>query len=251
MAADRARTPHKWPTEISPDEDLYAIVDDKTDDVKFLVFTSLAKRANLIRDNKSWAAISSEEFTNEVDDPDLYIEHVGLDFIDFFDSNQSQLAGGEIKFSDYSSSAKKPVTAAGEKSNNEPCPPATQNIAINLKNRRSAISGADYGPLNPKEPNEEFWAAKADQWSVTPEEAKKSLCGNCVMFIVTDKMKECIASGIEQGGSGSVNAWDAINTAELGYCEAFDFKCAASRTCNAWVTGGPISDEVQSNRGVE
>jgi hypothetical protein len=27
----------------------------------------------------------------------------------------------------------------------------------------------------------------------------------------------------------------------LGYCEAFDFKCAASRTCDAWVVGGPIT----------
>jgi hypothetical protein len=62
------------------------------------------------------------------------------------------------------------------------------------------------------------------------------------MFITTTEMKDCIAQGIEQGGSGNENAWDAINAAELGYCEAFDFKCAASRTCNAWVTGGPIDD---------
>jgi hypothetical protein len=26
----------------------------------------------------------------------------------------------------------------------------------------------------------------------------------------------------------------------MGYCEALDFKCAASRTCNAWAVGGPI-----------
>jgi hypothetical protein len=61
------------------------------------------------------------------------------------------------------------------------------------------------------------------------------------MFIRTPKMLDCIASGLESGDSSKENAWDAIDTAELGYCEAFDFKCAASRTCNAWVVGGPIT----------
>jgi hypothetical protein len=30
----------------------------------------------------------------------------------------------------------------------------------------------------------------------------------------------------------------------LGYCELFDFKCAGSRTCDAWLTCGPLTDEV-------
>ena len=34
-----------------------------------------------------------------------------------------------------------------------------------------------------------------------------------------------------------------IETANLGYCELFDFKCAGDRTCDAWITGGPITDE--------
>jgi hypothetical protein len=125
--------------------------------------------------------------------------------------------------------------------NNE-CPPATQDISINLANREKAIKDGGYGPLNPAEPNEEFWQEKATRWSITPDEAKKSICGNCVMFIRTTKMRDCIAQGIEQGGSSEDNAWDAVDAAELGYCEAFDFKCAASRTCNAWVAGGPIDD---------
>ncbi len=121
------------------------------------------------------------------------------------------------------------------------CPPATGDIGINLANRQKAIDTAAYGPLNPKEPNDEFWQEKAKRWSVDISEAKKSLCGNCVMFIRTPKMLDCIASGLESGDSSKENAWDAIDTAELGYCEAFDFKCAASRTCNAWVVGGPIT----------
>jgi hypothetical protein len=123
------------------------------------------------------------------------------------------------------------------------CPSATSDIKLNLENRENAIKAAEYGPLNPKEPNDEFWQDKADRWSLPVEEAKKSICGNCVFFIRTPSMLDCIASGIESGDSSSKNAWDAIDTAELGYCEAFDFKCAASRTCNAWVVGGPITEE--------
>ena len=62
------------------------------------------------------------------------------------------------------------------------------------------------------------------------------------MFIRTKDMLNCIATGIEAGDSSEQNAWDAIDAAELGYCESFDFKCAASRTCDAWVAGGPITD---------
>jgi hypothetical protein len=121
------------------------------------------------------------------------------------------------------------------------CPEATQDIELNLENRQNAIDNVGYGPLNPNEPNEEFWQEKADKWKTTAEEAKTAVCGNCVFFIRTPKMLDCISSGIEQGDSSAVDADAAIGQAELGYCEALDFKCAASRTCNAWATGGPIT----------
>jgi hypothetical protein len=120
------------------------------------------------------------------------------------------------------------------------CPPATQDIVLNIENRQNAIDNVGYGPLNPDEPNTEFWQEKADRWDTTPVEASKSICGNCVFFVRTPEMLDCIANGIEQGASGEKNAWDAIDQAELGFCEALDFKCAASRTCNAWAAGGPI-----------
>jgi len=131
-----------------------------------------------------------------------------------------------------------PLTAAVD---GETCPPATQNIELNLKNRQNAIDNVGYGPLNPKEPNDEFWQDKADKWNTTVEEAQTSRCGNCVFFVRTPQMLDCIATGIEQGGSQQVDADAAITQAELGYCEALDFKCAASRTCNAWAVGGPIT----------
>jgi hypothetical protein len=136
-----------------------------------------------------------------------------------------------------------PVQAAAEA---DDCPPATRDIVLNLDNRQKAIEAAGYGPLNPKELNSEFWQDKADRWKVDVAEAKKSVCGNCVFFVRTPKMLDCISSGLEAGDSGKQNAWDAIDQAELGYCEAFDFKCAASRTCNAWAVGGPITEDSEA-----
>jgi hypothetical protein len=134
---------------------------------------------------------------------------------------------------------KETITAAVESS--EGCPPATKDISINLKNRKNAIDTAMYGPLNPNEPNNEYWQAIAAEWSVDIETAKKQRCGNCAVFIQTPKMLDCIASGL--GNEEGNDAWGSIEAGDLGYCEAFDFKCASSRTCRAWVAGGPVTEE--------
>jgi len=120
------------------------------------------------------------------------------------------------------------------------CPPATQDIQLNLKNRQNAIDNVGYGPLNPAEPNKDFWQDKADRWNITPEEAKTSVCGNCVFFVRTPSMLDCIEKGI---GLGEEEAEGSIAAGELGYCNALDFKCASERTCNAWAAGGPITKE--------
>jgi len=160
---------------------------------------------------------------------------------------------------------KKPVTASGyfkdivlpvtativaDADYGDKCPPATQDIVLNIKNRQNAIDNVGYGPLNPAEPNDEFWQDKADRWKIDPIEAKKSICGNCVFFDRRPKTLDCIETGIAEGGSGEESAWDAIDQAELGYCTALDFKCAASRTCNAWAAGGPITEDVKKEEPV-
>jgi hypothetical protein len=117
------------------------------------------------------------------------------------------------------------------------CPESTQDIKLNIANRQKAIDEADYGPINPNEPNEDYWKAKADQFKGNVEEAKKALCGNCVFFYRTPEILKCIAEGL----GDEVDPYEAIKAGEIGYCEAFDFKCAASRTCAAWVVGGPIT----------
>ena len=120
------------------------------------------------------------------------------------------------------------------------CPPATQDIQLNLENRQNAIDNVGYGPLNPAEPNDEFWQEKADRWKTDIEEAKSAVCGNCIFFVRTPKILDCIENGI---GLGMQEAEGSIEAGELGYCNALDFKCASKRTCNAWAAGGPITED--------
>lgn len=119
------------------------------------------------------------------------------------------------------------------------CPAATKNLELNLKNRQKAIDMARYGPLAPEHPNKEFWAQKARMWRTTAEEAKSSRCKNCAAFIQTREMLNCIEEGLgDEPGNASLKIRAKAN---LGYCELFDFKCAGDRTCDAWITGGPIT----------
>jgi len=121
------------------------------------------------------------------------------------------------------------------------CPEATTDIELNLTNRQEAIDAAHYGPLNPGQPNEEYWQAKADKFNTTIEDAKSARCGNCGFFVQTKEMLACIAAGIGEGTLA--DPYDTIEAGGLGYCEAFDFKCAGARTCDAWISGGPITEE--------
>lgn len=134
------------------------------------------------------------------------------------------------------------------------CPAATQNIDLNLKNRQKAIDEYGYGPLNPNEANEKFWEDKKEKWKLdSVDEAKEALCGNCAAFDITQKTLNCIAKGIGDD-EGSEDPFDVINAGKLGYCRFLKFKCAAARTCDAWVVGGPITDKKKkdaSDKGKE
>ena len=119
------------------------------------------------------------------------------------------------------------------------CPPATQNIDTNLENRQKAIEEYGYGPPNPNKPNEKFWDKKVDMWQVDDiKEVLSMRCGNCAAFDITKHMQTCIAKGI----GTEADPWATIDAGVLGYCKFLKFKCAAKRTCDAWVEGGPIKD---------
>ena len=122
------------------------------------------------------------------------------------------------------------------------CPPATQSIDTNLENRQKAIDEYHYGPLNPAEPNDEYWAELADKWNTDDiDSVKANRCGNCAAFDITSRMLDCIARGI--GSEPGSDAHDTVDAGQLGYCKFLKFKCAAKRTCDAWVEGGPVRDK--------
>ena len=110
------------------------------------------------------------------------------------------------------------------------CPLATQDVALNTKNRNATRKNHMYGPLNPGEPGD-YWEKISKKWDTTEAAAKKSLCGNCVAFDISPRMKDCMPGEVSEGAG------------ELGYCWMHHFKCASERTCDTWATGGPISDD--------
>lgn len=243
-----------WPNKLGPRDDLYAVVDIDNDSTEYLVFASSEKGATYVRNNGAWFQID-ENFFDDIDDPKYATEFVDVEYITYYDRQQLRDEDAAFYSVDIDSvdespieiGVSAPVMAAAE---SDKCPVATQNVSVNLKNRRRAIRDADYGPMNPAEENTDYWVNIADLWGVSAAEAKKSTCGNCVFFFVTTKIRDCIASGLSSDSTVN-DPWDSIDAGDLGYCEAFDFKCAGSRTCSAWATGGPITDENLKEKGVE
>lgn len=121
----------------------------------------------------------------------------------------------------------------------ESCPPATQNLDINIKNRQVAIDKYTYGPANPGNPGD-YWDRIAQIWNIPTKEAMTMRCGNCSAFNVSDKVRNCINVGI---GDHKDDGEAVIEKADLGYCEILHFKCAGTRTCAVWLHGGPLDNK--------
>ena len=130
---------------------------------------------------------------------------------------------------EYQTSIEAPVV----KKNPSDCPPATQDLELNTKNRDSAVKAEhiQYGPLNLSD--EDYWVRYGERWNTTAEVAKKSNCSNCVAFDISPRMEECMPLQLDKDG-------------RLGYCWMHHFKCHSARTCYTWAKGGPITDDEQS-----
>ena len=120
------------------------------------------------------------------------------------------------------------------KAKNLICPPATQDLELNTRNRNNAIEAnhIQYGPLNLAD--EEYWNRAAKHWKTTPDVAKKSKCGNCVAFDISPRMDDCMPGPVED------------EDGRLGYCWMHHFKCHSARTCYTWAAGGPIKTDETS-----
>ena len=123
------------------------------------------------------------------------------------------------------------------------CPPATQDLELNTKNRNAAIKAEhiQYGPLNLAD--EKYWDRAAEHWNTEPEVAKKSKCSNCIAFDISPRMLECLP--------GPVSEPIEDEEGKLGYCWMHHFKCHSARTCYTWAAGGPISDDKTSTEWQE
>lgn len=128
------------------------------------------------------------------------------------------------------------------------CPIATRDMTMNLQNRGKAIEKADYGPMDPRQPNDEYWMRMASRWNTTPDEAREMRCGNCAAFDQSDEMLQCIEDGLSE--DREEDAMEVVDAGDLGYCEIFDFKCAASRTCNAWVVSEDDEEDSEEDEYV-
>jgi hypothetical protein len=115
-------------------------------------------------------------------------------------------------------------------------PEVFADLDRNLENRQHAIDEYLYGPMNPEEPGD-YWKRLGDMWDVSAAEAATTRCGNCAAFNVSLDIRSAMAEAIGEGGE------QVVSSADLGYCELLDFKCAASRSCSAWLTGGPIGSD--------
>jgi hypothetical protein len=121
------------------------------------------------------------------------------------------------------------------------CPKVCSDIPLNLKNRDWAFKNVGYGPANPDSP-EDFWQIRAKEWATSSKNAQTMKCGNCSAFIQTPEMMKCIVDGIQgEESDNETYANEVVDSAKLGYCELFEFKCAADRVCSAWLVGGSIT----------
>ena len=109
------------------------------------------------------------------------------------------------------------IGKAIKKIKNYICPPATQDLELNTKNRDSAIKAKhiQYGPLNLTD--EDYWVRLAEHWETTVEVAKNSNCGNCAAFDISPRMDDCMPGSIDEEG-------------RLGYCWMHNFKCHSTRS---------------------
>ena len=120
---------------------------------------------------------------------------------------------------------------------------------VNVANHLLAIKYEALGPIDPREPNPEFWALKAEKWQVLEGEARTRLCMNCAHYDNSPEIVEYMQS-----------TWTPIKLQDLpidpapvdilgdlsACCTRWLITCTAMRTCDAWEA--PWEDEDNANQ---
>ena len=134
------------------------------------------------------------------------------------------------------------------------CPLPLQDNALNIANHLIAISDYGLGPADPRQPNTEFWAAKAVLWGIQQGDARARMCLNCNHYWDTTQVRDCIASGpamdLKASNLPLTPKWADIEAHPVGYCDLYDITCSPIRTCDQQEPGGPIDDERQAARNL-
>lgn len=132
---------------------------------------------------------------------------------------------------------------AGEKT----VPPVLKNKTLSIKNHRICIVKAELGPANPKAPEVFFWVKKTATWNVPESSARTMLCSNCGHYWKTKFIDDCMKKYPQVTPPEVDPAW--VDTGDAGgYCDEWEIPCTASRTCNTWEPGGPITDAMGGNK---
>ena len=96
------------------------------------------------------------------------------------------------------------------------CPRPTKDAALNAENKAAAVKSSKYrDPMDTGEAN------------------TREICGVCAAFNQTEDVLECIGD----------------MSGDKGYCQLLKFCCSAEHTCNKWVKGGPITDDIEEDYG--
>jgi hypothetical protein len=142
----------------------------------------------------------------------------------------------------------------GSQSTGLVCPLPLQDNALNIANHLITIAEYGLGPADPREPNTEFWSAKAVMWATTEGDARGRMCCNCNHYWDTTQVRDCIANGPAMQLKASAlpldPPWADIESHPVGYCDLYDITCSPIRTCDSQEPGGPIDDERQLARGL-
>ena len=137
------------------------------------------------------------------------------------------------------------------------CPEGISDKAVARRNKRDAVELAHYGPaafgralssivdrvrglpvLVPAG-HADFWSETAARWGVSPAEAQKRLCGNCLHFDITPPIVACGGASERPVLVPCSKGGPPLLTTPEGFCQAHQFTCSAMRTCETWKGGGP------------
>ena len=126
------------------------------------------------------------------------------------------------------------------------CPLPLQDNALNAQNHLDTIANHGLGPADPREPNNEFWQAKARIWNIAEGDARGRLCANCSHFFDTTQIRDCIKNGpawnLKASDLPLEPKWADIESHPVAYCDLYDITCSPIRTCDSQELGGPIDD---------